>query len=66
MDLSKALAELRQELERLDEAILSLEKLKEQSQKGGYPLNQAAGAKRAAAGGRAGRKHSEDASARNR
>lgn len=37
MDLSKVLAELRQELQRLDAAILSLERLKTEGRRRGRP-----------------------------
>jgi len=37
MDLSKVLSELRQELERLDAAIVSLERLKEEGRRRGRP-----------------------------
>jgi len=55
MDLSKVLAELRRELERLDAAILSLERLKDEGTKRGRPPKPLAGVRRTGTGGRADR-----------
>jgi hypothetical protein len=63
MDLSKVLAELRRELERLDAAILSLERLKEEGQRRGRPPKEPASVKRASGGGRPIRKRAEKSGA---
>lgn len=55
MDLSKVLAELRREMERLDAAILSLERLKDEGTRRGRPPKVLAGARRTGTGGRADR-----------
>jgi hypothetical protein len=49
MDLSKVLGELRRELERLDAAILSLERLGEEGPKRGRPPKLLAGIRQAVA-----------------
>lgn len=61
MDLSKVLAELRQELERLDAAIVSLERLKEEGRsRRGRPPKTVDGVKDS---GAAGHKRSEEGAA---
>lgn len=66
MDLSKVLEELHQELERLDAAILSLERLKEEGRKRGRPPKLLTDVKRPVGGARVSRKPPGERDAQNR
>jgi hypothetical protein len=60
MDLSRVLAELRWELERLDAAIVSLERLNEEGRKRGRPPKMVADIKPPGAAGRPGRRRAAE------
>jgi hypothetical protein len=66
MDLSKVVAELRMELQRLDAAIMSLERLKEEGRKRGRPPKLLVDLDPSVADGPESHKHSGDSGAHNR
>ena len=66
MDVAKILVELRQEREQLEEAIMSLERLKEEGRKRGRPPKLLVDLDPSVADGPESHKHSGDSGAHNR